>query len=79
MDIRPLEPPKLRLALSKEQGGYSRGYQDVDLPKSPGRYDGEFVDLAAIIRGEKEPDFSHEHDLAVHETVLRASGMWDGE
>ena len=32
-------------------------------------------DDAAVIRGEKAPDFDAEHDLAVHETILRASGM----
>jgi len=47
----------------------------VDLPAMSGRYDGDFVDLARIIRGEKEPDFTAAHDLAVHETILRASGL----
>lgn len=75
VDIRPLEPARLQLALSKARGTFKRGYQEVNLPKSPGRYDGEFIDLAKIIRGEKEADFTPEHDLAVHETVLRASGM----
>lgn len=74
-DIRPLEPGKLLLALSKPRGNYKRGYQEVNLPKSPGRYDGEFIDLARIIRGEKESDYPPAHDLAVQETVLRASGM----
>ena len=40
-----------------------------------GRFDGEFIDLAAIIRGEKETDNPAEHDLIVHETILRASGV----
>ena len=31
--------------------------------------------LAKIIRGEKEIDFSYEHDYHVQETVLKASGM----
>ncbi|MEZ5324923.1 MAG: Gfo/Idh/MocA family oxidoreductase [Verrucomicrobiales bacterium] len=75
VDIRPLEPPRLRLALSEARGKFHRGYQDFDLPKAPGRYDDEFVELAAIIRGEKEPQFSLAHDLDVHETILRASGM----
>ena len=75
VDIRPLEPPQLRLALSNPRGEYRRGYQEVKLEKSTGRYDGEFIDLAAIIRGEKQADFSPEHDIAVHDTILRASGM----
>ena len=75
VDIRPLEPPQLRLALSEPRGKFRRGYRDVELPKANGRYDGDFIDLAAIIRGEKESDFSLEHDLAVQETILQASGM----
>jgi hypothetical protein len=31
--------------------------------------------MALVIRGEKECDYSYEHDLAVQEAVLRASGM----
>ena len=75
VDIRPLEPPQLRLALAEPREGYKKGYQDVELPASPGRYDGEFLDLAQILSGKKEPDFSRQHDLDVHETVLRASAM----
>jgi predicted dehydrogenase len=75
VDIRPLEPPKLKLALSRARGGYKEGYQEVSLPKMPGRYDDQLIDLARIIRGEKESDYPPAHDLAVHEAVLRASGL----
>jgi len=33
-------------------------------------------EFAAVLGG-KTPDFSMEHDLAVQETLLRASGMWE--
>jgi predicted dehydrogenase len=33
-------------------------------------------EFAAVVAGKKRPDFSVEHDLAVQETLLRASGMW---
>ena len=33
-------------------------------------------EFAAVISGQKAPDFTPEHDLAVHEYLLRASGMW---
>jgi predicted dehydrogenase len=75
IDIRPLEPPKMLLALSKARDPYKAGYQEVELPKSQGRYDGEFIDLAKIVRGEKQSDFTPEHDLATHETILQASGV----
>jgi len=41
----------------------------------PGRYDDQLIDLARIIRGEKEPDYSPEHDLIAHEDLLRACGL----
>ena len=75
IDIRPLEPPTLRLALEKPRDGFRSGYQEVPLPKMPGRYDDQLAELAKIIRGEMEHPYPPAHDLAVHETVLRASGM----
>lgn len=74
VDIRPLEPPHARLALSRKRGQYNKGYQDVSVPNLP-RYDADFVDLARIIRGEKTSDYPPAHDLAVQETVLLASGL----
>ena len=32
-------------------------------------------EFAQVVAGKKRPDFSMEHDLAVQETLLRASGM----
>ncbi len=75
LEIRPLEPPKVRLGLDRPRDKFKRGFQDVPMPKAPGRYDAEFLDLARIIRGEKQLAWSHEHDLNVQEAVLRASGM----
>jgi predicted dehydrogenase len=75
IDIRPLEPPALRLALEQLRDAFRPGYQEVSLPKMPGRYDDQLAELAKIIRGEIEHPYPPAHDLAVHETVLRASGM----
>ncbi len=75
IDIRPLEPPKIKMALTEPHGGYSKRYQDVELPEVTGRYDADFTDLAKIICGEKTPDFSPEHDLATHKAILEASGV----
>ncbi|MCX6907377.1 MAG: Gfo/Idh/MocA family oxidoreductase [Verrucomicrobia bacterium] len=74
-DIRPLEPPQARLALDAPRGDYKKGYQDVKFPRVGGRYDGEFADLAKVIRGEKKFGFPSAHDLAVQETLLLASGL----
>tara|TARA_R110002049_G_scaffold285698_1_gene466743 strand:+ start:149471 stop:150559 length:1089 start_codon:yes stop_codon:yes gene_type:complete len=74
-EIRPLEPPSVVLSLDQNSGPYKRGVHQPEMPPRRGRYDGDLLDLAAVIRGEKEFQFSHEHDLAAHETILRASGM----
>lgn len=73
-DLRPLEPPKLRLALSRPREGFKKGYQDVPVENLP-RYDADFVDLAKVIRGEKDFEFTPEHDLAVQEAILLASNL----
>jgi len=75
IDIRPLEPPQMDLVLEQSHGSYKKGVQTPQLPRSTGRYDGEFLDLAAVIRQEKEFAWSAEHDLATHEAILKASGM----
>jgi predicted dehydrogenase len=75
IDICPLEPPRMQLALDRPRGDFKRGYQEVKLPPLTGRYDGDFLDLARIIHGEQPPEFTIEHDLAVHEAILRASGV----
>ncbi len=75
ISIQPLEPPQLELTLAEAQGAFRRGTQSVELPAASGRYDGDFLDLAQVILGEKAADFSPEHDLAVQRAVLQASGL----
>ncbi len=73
--IRPLEPPRLELTLDRPRGDFRKGTHEVELKPLGGRYDGDFLDLAKIIRGEKPSDYPPEHDLAVQEAVLLASGL----
>lgn len=75
VEIRPLEPPNVRLALTEPHGGFAIGVHEVDLMPAEGRYHGEFRDLAKVVRGEKELAWDAAHDLAVQETLLRASGL----
>ena len=75
VDIRPLEPPRLLLALDRPQSRFIKGYQEVKLPAMPGRYDDQLLELARIIRGEMQHPYTAAHDLAVQEAVLRASGV----
>lgn len=69
--IQPLDNPSARVSLSQARGGYKKGTQDLKFPRYI-RYVDDAADMAKIIRGEKEADFSAEHDLAVQETLLRA-------
>lgn len=73
--IWPLEPPEIVLSLEKPTASYSKGTQRVELPRISGRYDGDLLHLAAVIRGEVSPEFNTAHDLAVQEVVLLASKM----
>lgn len=74
IEIIPLESCRLVLTLDRPRGKYGKGTQVVELPRPEGRYDGDFVDLAKVIRGEKKNDYPPAHDLAVHRAVLLASG-----
>jgi predicted dehydrogenase len=74
VDIRPLEPPRLLFAPDRQLKKYKKGYQQVKLPPMPGRYDEQLIELAHIIGGQKESEYPPEHDLAVQEAVLKASG-----
>ncbi|MEA3225794.1 MAG: hypothetical protein U9Q07_07565 [Planctomycetota bacterium] len=38
----------------------------------PGRYDDQLIELARVVRAEKESEYPPEHDLAVQEAVLKA-------
>ena len=73
-DLRPLGSTTFQLALERPQEGYKTGYQDITLKEGPGIFNSAFRDLAAILRGEKENDYPLEHELAVHKTILGASG-----
>jgi predicted dehydrogenase len=72
--IQPLDDPRVRLALSRDRAAYRRGYQDIPLPKYT-RYVDDAADMARVIRGEKDFQFSYQHDLDVQETLLRASNL----
>ena len=76
IDIKPLEAPKLLLTLEQNRGNYPRGTQ-MEIPLKPlgGRYDGDFRDLAKVLRGEKESDYPPAHDLAVQAAGLQARGV----
>jgi predicted dehydrogenase len=72
--LKPIEPPQLSLFLSRPAGPYVSGPQTVELRRY-NRYVDDFFELAAAVRGERTLRVSHAEDLALQETLLRASGM----
>lgn len=67
------ETAKMRVAMRKPQGPYKAGWQQIDLPPQP-RYIGDFQELARALKSDKPLKHSYEHELTLHETLLRASG-----
>jgi predicted dehydrogenase len=76
LEIEPLESGKATLYLSEAREGFTKGSQEIALKVSGDRYADEFRDLAKVIRGEKKLAWNAAHDVAVHETALRAAGAW---
>jgi predicted dehydrogenase len=72
--IQPLDNPAARVSLSQPRGEHRQGYQEISFPKYT-RYVADAADMARIIRGEKEADFSYEHDLTVQTALLQACGI----
>src|SRR5690606_32276122 len=50
IEIRPMEPPQLRLTLLEPCGGYDKGTHEVPLPPMKGRYDDQLIEFARIVR-----------------------------
>lgn len=72
--LRPLEPPALEIELATAAGPYRKGTQTVTLPPYH-RYEADFAELAAAVRGEGHLTVALEDELLVQETLLKASGM----
>jgi predicted dehydrogenase len=66
-------PPRMRVHMRKAQGNYSAGWQDIKLPPQP-RFIGDFKELARAIKSGQPLKLSYDHELILHETLLRASG-----
>ena len=66
-------PPRMRVYLRKAQGAYQAGWQDINLPPQP-RFVADFAELGEAIQNGKPLRHSYDHELLLHETLLRASG-----
>lgn len=71
--IQPMEPaPVLRIHMRNARGPYRAGAQEVKLPPQP-RYIPDFQELARALKSGTELKYSYDHELLLHETLLRAS------
>ena len=73
--IGPARSEMPRLDREEPSGRAHRPSCEAPPPGDRGRSSGEPADRAGVVRGEKRPDYSADHGLAVQEALLRASGM----
>ncbi len=66
-------PPTMRVYMKTARGPYRAGWQDVPVPPQP-RFIGDFAELARALHSGQPLKHSYDHELLLHETLLRASG-----
>ena len=72
--IDPMEPAvTARIQLRRAQGPYQKGAQEVKFPAQV-RFVKDFEELARSIKSGSALKYSYDHELALQETLLRASG-----
>lgn len=64
----------MRVAMREARGPYKQGWQTIDLGPQP-RYIADFVEFARAFKTKSPLKYSYDHELLVHETLLRASDM----
>jgi predicted dehydrogenase len=64
---------KMSVGMRQAKGPYKEGWQEIPLPSQP-RYIPDFVEMARAIKSNTPLRLSYDHELWVHETLLRASG-----
>ncbi|MEX2303682.1 MAG: Gfo/Idh/MocA family oxidoreductase [Bryobacterales bacterium] len=64
---------KMTVAMREAKGPYKKGWQDITLTGQP-RYIPDFIEMARAIKSNTPLKLSYDHELWVHETLLRASG-----
>jgi len=72
--IDPIESAmNVRIQVRDARGPYKKGVQDVKFPAQP-RWVKDFEELARAIKTGTPLKYSYDHELNLHETLLRASG-----
>jgi predicted dehydrogenase len=73
--LNPIEPPSLMIDLDKPAGPYPKGQQKFAFPPYQ-RFVDDFMELAAVVRGEARLGATLDEELIVEEALLRCSGMY---
>ena len=66
---------EVSLELVADSWNFPKGNHTLRFPAQTDRYTEQLRELAAVIRGEKEIDYSYEHDYMVHKITMAASGL----
>jgi predicted dehydrogenase len=73
----PIGSDNLSLSLGEPVEGYAAGSQDVTITRSS-TTGSLLCELASCIRGEKQPDYTLAHDMAVQRTLFAGCGITAG-
>ena len=71
------EVVEMKLHVVKNSPGLPAGVHTLKFPLQHDRYTEQLIELAQMIRGEKESSYSLEHDYLVHEVTLAAARYTD--
>ncbi|MGI9145604.1 MAG: Gfo/Idh/MocA family protein [Chloroflexota bacterium] len=75
--VEPFDPSRtIRLALNAASGDYPSGEHLIELPAVSRQefYERELEAFVGVVRGQRQPDRSMDHERLVQETLLRATG-----
>ncbi len=73
----PIGSNNLTLSLQRPFEQHDVGWQELTVSTPPGP-PSLLTELAACVSGAKEPDYTLDHDLAVHRTLFAGCGITDG-
>ncbi len=75
IEVRPLEPARVRLALLEPAGSFRSGEQVVAIQPVQGRFDEQLIDFHSMIGGNPSSavDFTPEHDRLLQDVLIRAT------
>ena len=73
----PIGSNNMTLSLQRPFEQYEVGWQELAVPTPPGS-PSLLTELASCIAGAKDPDYTLEHDMAVHQTLFAGCGIEDG-